>query len=253
MADFLGGDDIDFDRAASAFPDISLDGDGDIPFSSNQPVAPSNNDNTDFSFDAFDAIPPVPKATTVKVTGDDEIEKFESEFPEIDVGSRPVPPPTRPAFSDAPTFAPKPQPSIYSNTPILNQPVEEEEPEAIRQWREKQQEEIRARDEASKARRQEAISKAERSIDEFYEEYSKKKEKNIRENKEQEEEYLASLTEKLSAGTTWERICDLLELQNSQSKTIGRSGPGATDLTRYKEVLLRLKRDGDRAPGAAGY
>ena len=87
MADLFGGDEIDFDRAASAFPDISLDGDGDIPFSgapSTQPVAPSNN--TGFSFDAFDALPPVPKTTTVKVTGDDEIEKFESEFPEIDVG-----------------------------------------------------------------------------------------------------------------------------------------------------------------------
>ena len=71
--------------------------------------------------------------------------------------------------------------------------------------------------------------------------------------REQEEEYITSLTEKLSAGTTWERICDLLELENSQSKTIARSGPGATDLTRFKEVLLRLKRDGDRAPGAAGY
>jgi hypothetical protein len=52
-----------------------------------------------------------------------------------------------------------------------------------RRWREKQQEEIKARDDASKARRQETISKAERAIDEFYEEYSKKKERNIRENK----------------------------------------------------------------------
>lgn len=53
----------------------------------------------------------------------------------------------------------------------------------VREWREKQQEEIKARDEASKARRQETISKAERAIDEFYEDYARKKEKNIRENK----------------------------------------------------------------------
>jgi hypothetical protein len=52
-----------------------------------------------------------------------------------------------------------------------------------RDWREKQQEEIKARDEASKARRQETISKAEGAIDEFYENYSKKKERNIGENK----------------------------------------------------------------------
>jgi hypothetical protein len=52
-----------------------------------------------------------------------------------------------------------------------------------RDWREKQQAEIRARDEASKIRREETIDKAERAIEEFYENYSKKKERNIRDNK----------------------------------------------------------------------
>ena len=140
-----------------------------------------------------------------------------------------------------------------------------------RQWREKQAADIKAHDEASKAKRQETIGKAERAIDQFYEEYAAKKERNIRENKcahapwthyfvpltlvsrEHEEQFLAELSASLSQGTTWERICDTIELQNSQSKTIARTGPGATDLTRFKEVLLRLKREGDAAPGAAGY
>lgn len=147
-----------------------------------------------------------------------------------------------------------------------------------RQWRERQAEEIKARDEASKAKREETVSKAERAIDSFYEEYSKKKERNIRENKyviaflspapsafltraiplfvafrEHEEEFLAKMTDSLSTGTTWQRICDIIELENSQSKTIARSGTGTTDLTRFKEVLLRLKREGESAPGAAGY
>ena len=43
--------------------------------------------------------------------------------------------------------------------------------------------EIQARDEASKQRQQETIAKAERSIDQFYEEYAAKKERSIRENK----------------------------------------------------------------------
>lgn len=71
--------------------------------------------------------------------------------------------------------------------------------------------------------------------------------------RDQEEEYLATLSASLSTGTTWERISDLVELQNSQSKTLARTGTGTTDLTRFKEVLLRLKREGDSAPGAAGY
>ena len=61
------------------------------------------------------------------------------------------------------------------------------------------------------------------------------------------------MTDSLSTGTTWQRISDIIELENSQSKTIARSGAGTTDLTRFKEVLLRLKREGESAPGAAGY
>jgi hypothetical protein len=73
MSDFLShNDEIDFDRAASAFPDISLDGAGDIPASS----APNPGA---YAWDDFDTRP----AQEVKVTGDDEIEKFEDQFPDI--------------------------------------------------------------------------------------------------------------------------------------------------------------------------
>lgn len=79
-----GGDDIDFDKAASAFPDISLDGDiPDLPSSTAPPAAAPVPGG--FSFDDFE--PPRERTTEVKVTGDDEIEKFESEFPELDIPS----------------------------------------------------------------------------------------------------------------------------------------------------------------------
>ncbi|KAI0669600.1 clathrin light chain-domain-containing protein [Trametes maxima] len=245
------GDDLDLDRATSAFPEISLDGSDDISIPSAPPAAPPLSSTASFaSFSDFSSPPPT-RQTDVKVTGDDEIEKFENEFPDIEVPTQPVSLPQQPpAFGATPTFAPQP---AYSSTPILNQQIEEDEPEVIKQWREKQAEEIKARDEASRARRQETIGKAEHSIDQFYEEYAAKKERNIRENKEHEEEFLGTLNASLSQGTTWQRICDIIELQNSQSKTIARTGPGATDLTRFKEVLLRLKREGDAAPGAAGY
>ena len=74
-------DDFDFDRAASAFPDISLDGEGDIPTPAAPPArAPTNG----FSFDDFDSSLRE-TVREVKVTGDDELEKFETEFPELDV------------------------------------------------------------------------------------------------------------------------------------------------------------------------
>ena len=71
--------------------------------------------------------------------------------------------------------------------------------------------------------------------------------------RESESALLSSLQNSLSQGTTWSRIGKLIELENSQSKTLARAGPGTSDLSRMKEVLLRLKREGDTAPGAAGY
>ena len=71
--------------------------------------------------------------------------------------------------------------------------------------------------------------------------------------RETEEAFLQHLTDSLSTGTTWERICDFIELENSQSKTLARAGTAMTDLSRFKEVLLRLRREGECAPGAAGY
>ncbi|KAH9942133.1 clathrin light chain [Epithele typhae] len=220
------GADIDFDAAASAFPEISLDGIGDLPAAA--PAAPPMSTSNSFSFDDFST--PKTHATEVTVTGDDEIEKFESAFPDIEIPLQPAVPAMSmqaPAFAQTPTYAPQP---AYSSTPILSQSLEEDEPQVIKDHR-----------------------KAERAIDQFYEEYAAKKERNIKENKEHEEQFLSELSDSLSHGTTWQRICDILELQNSQSKTIARSGPTTSDLTRFKEVLLRLKREGEAAPGAAGY
>ncbi|KAF7296043.1 Clathrin light chain [Mycena kentingensis (nom. inval.)] len=235
------GDEIDFDAAAAQFPDISLDGDipaAPIPARTNT-VGSASSDFLAFS----------PRQTAVKVTGDDEIEKFSSEFPELDIPTSP------PVFQQqAPTFgAPRPQPSAYTSTPILTQEIEEEEPQVIKEWREKQAAEIAKRDEMSKARRQNTIKEAEQAIDEYYENYNQKKARSIRDNKDAESKFLETLSDGLSKGTTWQRICELIELENSQSKTIARSGTGTTDLTRFKEVLLRLKREGESAPGASGF
>jgi len=94
MSDIFGGefsssfhstssDEIDFDRAASAFPDISLDGNTEFPSATS---LAAGRTNSGFSFEEFDVATPQ-NNTAVKVTGDDEIDKFESEFPDIDVPS----------------------------------------------------------------------------------------------------------------------------------------------------------------------
>jgi hypothetical protein len=76
--------DIDFDRAVSAFPDISVDGEGDFStpsaFTSSTISGGGAGGGGGFSFDEFDT-----PAPDVKVTGDDEIDKFEDQFPELDM------------------------------------------------------------------------------------------------------------------------------------------------------------------------
>jgi hypothetical protein len=68
--------------------------------------------------------------------------------------------------------------------------------------------------------------------------------------REDEEKFKSDLSDQLAKGTTWERICTLIDLQDSRSKTTTKS---KQDLTRFKEILLNLKREGENAPGAGGY
>ncbi|KAI7898808.1 clathrin light chain, partial [Cokeromyces recurvatus] len=58
----------------------------------------------------------------------------------------------------------------------------EEEPETVRQWREKQKEIIAERDAESERKKEETIKQAREDIDKFYEEYNDKKQKSIEEN-----------------------------------------------------------------------
>jgi hypothetical protein len=53
----------------------------------------------------------------------------------------------------------------------------------FRQWRERQKEEIAKRDASSAEKKNEAIARANKAIDDFYKEYNVKKERNIAQNK----------------------------------------------------------------------
>ncbi|WVO15243.1 hypothetical protein L204_102895 [Cryptococcus depauperatus] len=281
MADFLArekaalGDDADLfatgnppsvpSGVESTFPDISSP-------AAEEPRAPSPK-GIDF-FPSLDS--PAANASRVRVTGtagtgqDEELEKFESAFPDLsgELGGQTAPKPVFDALSPQPYGAsPYPPTSSAPSAPQAHQhssilppptfanilPSAEEDTEPIKAWKIKQAEEIKVRGEDDKKRREEMADKAEKTIDQFYEDYNKMKEKNIRENKENEAAFLEKLQESIAKGTSWERIADLIHLENSQSKTIRPSVPGGSDLARMKEVLLALKREGDKAPGAAGF
>ncbi|OWT36894.1 clathrin light chain [Cryptococcus neoformans] len=285
MADFLArekaalGEDADFfanptPSAASgidAFPDLT----SPAVEPESTPAKPPTPQPQ--GIDAFpDIDTPAVDGTQIRVTGaagtgeDEDVMKFESAFPDLsgETGSQPAPKPVFNALSPQPygaspyppaataaAAAPRsPHPSILP-APTFNNilPTADEDTEPIKAWRARQAEEIQKRDESDKKRRDEMSDKAEKAIDQFYEDYNKMKEKNIRENKESEAEFLEKLQEGVAKGTAWERISDLISLENSQSKTIRPSVPGGSDLARMKEILLALRREGDKAPGAAGF
>ncbi|KAK4056281.1 Clathrin light chain [Microbotryomycetes sp. JL221] len=270
----LGGFDKDFEQSASSFPSLDVVGHGDEgqdefdAFTSTNTTQPNSSsfNTTTLDQDAMTApsITSVVKgpyeggmgsgqpSNNVSVTAHDDLGAFEQEYPAIDI---PEPQQQQQQQQQTNGFSTqqRPQTSNYSQPSGAFSGVpqpQEEESEFIKNWKVKQKQDIAQREEESNKKKEEIIVKAQNSIDNFYKEYNSVKEKNIAKNKEEELEFNEKRTEELSKGTTWERICNLIELQDSRSKTTTKS---KQDLTRFKEVLLGLKREGETAPGAAGY
>ncbi|KAI7874794.1 clathrin light chain [Mucor mucedo] len=118
----------------------------------------------------------------------------------------------------------------------------EEEPETVRQWREKQKEVIAERDAISEQKKQETINRAREDIDKFYEEYNDKKQKAIEENREREELVVKSRDDVAASSNVWDRVAR--EVDTSNAKT----GYHTHDVSRMKELMVDLKKDA-KAPG----
>lgn len=116
-----------------------------------------------------------------------------------------------------------------------------------RQWRERRDNAIQKRDEASENRKAETIKAAQQNIDEFYENYNVKKEKSLNTTRKEAEEFLASREDTAAGGTSWERIAKLVDLSGKSAK----GGASGTGKERFRELLLSLRKD-EKAPGASG-
>lgn len=259
-----GAQENDFESRASQFPAL----DGDVP---DAPFAAGPESTADFPA-LHDLGAPAPFAAGPEHAGgdefleeevsapapqsnytlDDPIDQFESNFPEVDASVSAAVPAPAPAPAPEPTPAAEPRAAPEAPKLTSYQNIDEET-QPLREWRERQDEEIARRDAQAERVRGETISHAEQEIDKFYADYNAQKEKNIKRNKENEARFQDERTRELAEGTTWARVTKLLDLQNSQSKTIAKLGAGSTDLTRMKELYLSLRREGDTAPGAAGY
>ncbi|KAF7122727.1 hypothetical protein CNMCM5793_000837 [Aspergillus hiratsukae] len=167
----------------------------------------------------------------------EEISGFESSFPALETHNEQV----APGGTITGTGAPFP-PTGY---PSYKEP--EEEPEPVREWRERRDAEIARRAEISNEKKEATIKKAREDIDDFYVSYNNKTDKLRAQTRADAEQFLANREDTSAGGTSWERIAKLVDISGKGAKG-GASGSGKE---RFREMLLDLKKD-QNAPGASG-
>lgn len=135
-----------------------------------------------------------------------------------------------------------------SNLPTRSAFTTEDEPDVIREWRERRDMAIQHRDEVSSTRKAETVKQAQQAIDDFYDNYNNKKDKTIAQTRKEAEEYLKNREDTTAGGTSWERIAKLVDLSG---KGAGGGAQG-TGKAKFREMLVSLRKD-EKAPGATGY
>ncbi|KAI9767903.1 MAG: hypothetical protein M1840_005396 [Geoglossum simile] len=173
----------------------------------------------------------------------EEVAGFESAFPMIDHSNERVAP--------GGTITGPNEPFLTGRaiTPSYSVTVEdEEEPEVIKQWRERRDLALQQREEKSAQRKAETIKTAQIALDDFYENYNTKKDKAITQTHTEAEGFLANREDTAAGGTSWERIAKLVDLSGKGPK----GGASGTGKERFRELLLALRKD-EKAPGATGY
>ncbi|KAG1172433.1 hypothetical protein G6F70_002557 [Rhizopus microsporus] len=118
----------------------------------------------------------------------------------------------------------------------------EEEPETVRQWREKQAEVIAERDAVSSKKKEDLVKQAREEIDKFYEDYNDKKQRAIEENRAREESTEKNRENISSSSNVWERVVSEIDIKSA------KTGYHTRDVSRMKELLLDLRKD-TSAPG----
>ncbi|KAG0647630.1 Clathrin light chain [Hyphodiscus hymeniophilus] len=169
--------------------------------------------------------------------GGEEVTEFESSFPAIDTRNENVAPGG--TITGTQSYQSNYNPPSFST---------EEEPEVIKQWRERRDLSLQERSEKSAARQEETIKTAQQNIDDFYDNYNSKKEKSIAQTRREAEEFLANREDTSAGGTSWERIAKLVDLSGKGVK----GGASGTGKEKFRELLLSLRKD-EKAPGSTGY
>lgn len=174
---------------------------------------------------------------------DGEFEEFKSQFPEV---GEPVA-----AIAEAPSGASveDDQEDDGEVKATVNQftNLNLDESEHVQEWRKTRDLEIAKRDEIAQRKLAELKEEAEKSIDDFYENYNNKKDDAIAETKKAESEFLEKRDRFLEKGTVWDRAVQLLKLDKNSDAI---DADNHRDKTKFRDLLLALKGK-EGVPGAA--
>lgn len=162
---------------------------------------------------------------------DDEINDFKQQFPEVGV-QEPIAEPINDENEPDEEF------EEFETTKFGG------ESKHLSEWKQRRDLEINQRESVNLKKKQEIIEKAQQTIDDFYDNYNKKREEQSKQIRNEEESFLAKRDEFLSKGTLWDRV-------NLLTAEVGETG-GTRDKSRFKGLLAKLKGK-ENVPGAGGY
>ncbi|KAK6203469.1 clathrin light chain [Scheffersomyces amazonensis] len=167
---------------------------------------------------------------------DNDINDFKEQFPEVDDS---VSAPVVQEEADDDEFE-----GFGSSAPQTNK--YEGESVHLKEWKERRDLEIKERETANSKKKDDIVTTARQTVDDFYDNYNNKKEQHSKEILKEQEEFLEKRDKFLQRGTLWDRVNELVtevgELPDSESR----------DKSKFKELLTKLKGK-DNVPGAAGY
>ncbi|OKL59203.1 hypothetical protein UA08_05925 [Talaromyces atroroseus] len=175
----------------------------------------------------------------------EEISGFESSFPAIDTQNE-VGVVTSLAVAPGGTITGTGSPFPSTGYSSYKQP-EEEEAEAVKEWRARRDADLSRRAESAAEKKAATIKKAQEDIDDFYVSYGNRSDKARAQTRSEAEQFLANREDTSAGGTSWERIAKLVDVSGKGAKG-GASGSGKE---RFREILLDLRKDAN-APGASG-
>ncbi|KAL6451953.1 CLC1 Clathrin light chain [Candida maltosa Xu316] len=176
---------------------------------------------------------------------DDEINEFKEQFPEVDEAEPVV---NQEIDDDDDEFEGFESSKNNINNSSHNHQYSKSQ--AIKEWKERRDLEIGEREKKNKAKKEEILEEAKRTIDDFYENYNLKKDNHSKDILTEEDKFVEKRDNFLKRGTLWDRVNELVTEVGEVS--VSDADGSHRDKTRFKELLNKLKNK-DNVPGAGGY